>query len=256
LDPFASVIIIPAYNEENRIEKTFRSIRETFHDSKIVVVMDGCTDKTYEIVSGLADQRVILLVYERRLGKGGAIMQGLKNGNGSVIALLDADGATSPRELQKLIREVGQYDLVFGSRYLKDSKILANEPLSRVFLSRIFNALIKIMFWSMKGIMDTQCGAKVFKGSIIEKIKKDLFITDFAFDVNFIYSALRHGFRVKELGITWKHVEDNSKVSTDSFKLSLKMFLSLIRLRLYYSKFKGIIDTKLAKLIHYFYERL
>jgi len=218
--------------------------------------MDGCTDSTKEIIYGLADQRVLPLIYKRRLGKGGAIMEGLKNASGNIIALLDADGATSPEELLKLIHEIKNYDLVFGSRYLKDSKVLVKEPLIRILLSRSFNVLIKMMFWRMRGIMDTQCGAKVFNGNLVEKVSIKDFRDDFAFDVNLIYSALRHGLKVKELGITWNHIEGESKVSSNRIRLAIKMFLSLVRLRIYYSVLKGFLDSKLAKLIYQIYMRM
>ena len=64
------IIIIPAYNEENRIEKTINLILEYFIDVKIFIIMDGCTDRTQEIVHSFIDQRIIPLVYKRRLGKG------------------------------------------------------------------------------------------------------------------------------------------------------------------------------------------
>lgn len=256
LDSSTPVIIIPAYNEEKRIEKTFHLILETFNNPKIVIVMDGCTDRTKEIVYGLADDRVTPLVYEQRLGKGGAIMEGLKQAEGNVIALLDADGATTPKELLKLIEEIDQYDLVIGSRYHEDSKILIGEPLIRVFLSRVFNTLIRMMFRKMRNIRDTQCGAKVFNGTLLDKISKDLFITDFAFDVNLIYSALRHGLKVKEKGITWKHIEDASKVSARPFRQALKMFLSLLRLRIYYSRLNEVLKSEPISKFYKIYKRL
>lgn len=256
MNSLTSSIIVTAYNEEHRIETPFRLLLKTFKDSKILVVMDGCTDHTKDIIYTLSDHRVTPLVYKHRLGKGGAIMKGLKNAKGNIVAIIDADGATPPKELHKLIREIDHYDLVIGSRYLPESNVLVRESLVRIVLSRLFNALIKLLFRDMRGIMDTQCGAKVFRGSLIETVKNDLFITDFSFDVNLIYSALRHGLKVKEVGITWKHIEDSSKVSSNPFKLAIKMFLSVVRLRIYYSRFKGFIDYKIAKLINSFYQRL
>jgi hypothetical protein len=133
---------------------------------------------------------------------------------------------------------------VIGSRYTRGSKLLASETFLRFFLGRAFNAFVKLMFWRLKGINDTQCGAKVMKRYVRDEILRDLFITGFAVDVNLVYSAVRRGFKVKEVGITYTHIEQESKVSKALVKLVLGMLFSLVKLRVYYSRFRPILGTK------------
>jgi hypothetical protein len=149
-----------------------------------------------------------------------------------------------PEELSKLVREAEAQDMVIGSRYVRGSRLPTREPFLRYFLGRSFNALVKLMFWRMRGINDTQCGAKVLKRCVVDEILGDLFITGFAVDVNLIYSAMRRGFKVKEVGITYTHVEHESKVSKALAKLVLGMFFSLVKLRVYYSRLRPILGTK------------
>jgi glycosyltransferase involved in cell wall biosynthesis len=221
--------------------------------------MDGCDDGTSEIVLQMAKQysRLVPLVYPNRLGKGGALIEGFQHAKGDYLVMLDADGPTSPEDLYRLVEEAKSYDLVIGSRYMKDSKILVKEPLPRIFLSRAFNILVRLMFRRLRRLRDTQCGVKVLRRDVLEKIGKYLFITDLVFDVNLIYLTLLNGFKVKEIGITWKHNEMGSKIGRSYLKVSIKMLLSLLRLRIYFSKLNRSLESKLTQqLLRIIYERL
>jgi glycosyltransferase involved in cell wall biosynthesis len=243
-------IIIPAYNEEKRIIGRIQSLTRYFDrvvgEYELLVITDGCTDKTPKIVSEYANDnpKVRLFNFPERLGKGGAIIEGFKLVRGGIIAITDADNSVPPEEIFKLVREAEDHDVVIGSRYTRDSKLPVRETFLRYFLGRSFNALTKLMFWRLRKVNDTQCGAKVLKRSVVKEILGDLFITGFAIDVNLIYSAMRMGFKVKEVGITYTHVEHGSKVSKSLVKLMVGMLFSLIKLRLYYSRFRPILDTK------------
>jgi hypothetical protein len=109
------------------------------------------------------------------------------------------------------------------------------------------------MFWRLRGLKDTQCGVKVFSKDLIDTINGDFLIADFAFDVNLVYSAVRHGFKVKEVGITWVE-KDGGNVSRELLKHSFIMAFSLLRLRIYYSPFKGILNSQpFRKIANLFY---
>jgi glycosyltransferase involved in cell wall biosynthesis len=255
-------LIVPAYNEEKRILTRIQSLVRYFDkvlgEYELLIIADGCTDKTPEVVSEYVNNnpKVRLLVFPERLGKGGAIIEGLKLAKEDMIVITDADDSVSPEELFKLVREAEDQDVVIGSRYTRDSKLPMREPFLRYFLGRSFNALVKLMFWRLRGIVDTQCGAKVLKSYVINKILGDLFITGFAVDVNLIYSTMRRGFKVKEVGVTYTHVEHESKVSKALVELVLGMFFSLIKLRMYYSRFRSILDAKAMMKISSFLWRL
>jgi glycosyltransferase involved in cell wall biosynthesis len=251
-------LIIPAYNEEKRILARIQSVVRYFDravgEYELLVIADGCTDKTPEVVSECVNNnpKIRLLVFPERLGKGGAIIEGLKMARGDVIVITDADDSVPPEEIFKLVREAEDQDVVIGSRYTRGSKLPSREPLLRYFLGRSFNALVKLMFWRLSGITDTQCGAKAMKNYVADKIVEELFITGFVIDVNLIYSAMRRGFKVKEVGITYTHVEHESKVSKALAKLVLGMFFSLIKLRVYYSRLRPILGTKAMRKVSSF----
>jgi len=199
--------------------------------------MDGCTDNTVDIVRKFAKQNLSIntLVYDQRLGKGGAIIQGFHNINGDVVFLLDADGSFSYNDVLKMYELIDDYDIIIGSRYMKSTKMKITEPFIRKFFSRSFNVIIKLFFFRLKNIKDTQCGIKAIKRSVVTTTLNELVIPDFAFDVNLIYSALKHDYKIHEMGVTWTHVELGSKLSSNLLRISFLMLLSLIKLRLYYS---------------------
>ncbi|MGA3058970.1 MAG: glycosyltransferase [Candidatus Bathyarchaeia archaeon] len=254
--------VIPAYNEAERIETTLKDLifRLDYHSKfngnyELLIIMDGCEDGTLETVKGLIKDHfgVRAIVRPDRLGKGGAIIEALKYAKGDLIAFIDADGSIPSSELNKLVEMTDKYDLVIGSRYEKSSVLPRRRPLSRLVCSRSFNVLLKLMFWRLRGLKDTQCGVKVFSKDLIDTINGDFLIADFAFDVNLVYSAVRHGFKVKEVGITWVE-KDGGNVSRELLKHSFIMAFSLLRLRIYYSPFKGILNSQpFRKIANLFY---
>lgn len=259
-------IIIPAFNEECRIVKTlseWKSFLDTHFpgDYEILVIMDGCTDRTPEIVSDFArdDNSVIPLIYPKRLGKGGALYEVFRKAGGHFIFFTDADNSLPVTEFLKFIKALKVSDLVIGCRYWRGAPFISSLPLQRLLLSRAFNALLHIFFKKMKGIYDTQCGAKALRKSVFLAIKDDLFIFDFAFDVNLIYSALQKGFTVKSVYVDWFHFEEDSKVSGLYWRISLKMFLSILKLRIYYSRLRKMLYSHRFKnllrfLLRFLYE--
>ena len=242
-------ILIPAFNEASRICDTLRNWINFLDNNyagiyEIIVIMDGCTDETVDIVSEFAanNQWIIPLVYEKRFGKGGALLKAVKRSEGEILFFADADGSLPPREVTKFMKAIETHDLAIGCRYYSNSGYLVSLPLKRLVLSRIFNATLKFLLPKLKYIVDTQCGAKAVRKDAICGLKSsDLFITDFAFDVNLIYSMLSQGFSVKEIYVKHDYVEHDSKVSGNLFPTSFKMFLSLLKLRLYYSRFRKIL---------------
>jgi glycosyltransferase involved in cell wall biosynthesis len=245
-------LVVPAYNEIDRIEPTLKDLMFTLdHKLKrnanyeLLIIMDGCKDGTPERVKAITKNNlsVSAIVLPKRLGKGGAIIEALKYAKGDRIAFIDADGSIPSSELGRLIELTEQYDLVIGSRYAKNSVLPFKRSFGRFFFSRSFNVLVGLLFWRLHNIRDTQCGVKIFTKELIDTIRGDLLISDFAFDVNLIYSALFHGFKVKEVGITWIE-KDGSKLSDEFYKQPIFMALSILRLRLYYSNLKKILKSK------------
>jgi glycosyltransferase involved in cell wall biosynthesis len=244
-------IIIPAYNEAARLISRLEGIDNFFRDAlgkgayEFIVVTDGCLDETVEIAQAYAKQSRNLktLDFPRRLGKGGAIIQALDISRGDPVVLLDADDSVPPESVLKLIEATKDCDLAMGSRYVSEARLHARAPFLRFLLSRAFNVYVKLMFPSLRRIHDTQCGAKVVRRSVIDRIRKDLFITDFVFDINLIVSALQQGFVVKEIGIRYEHIENGSKLSGALARFLLLMFFSVVRLRFYCSRYRRLLEV-------------
>jgi glycosyltransferase involved in cell wall biosynthesis len=256
-------VIIPAYNEENRIVQRLASITDCFSkvyggDYEIVVIADG-NDHTHDIALDHARKtnNLYAFSYPDRLGKGGAIVEGLDRASGAILLISDADDSVSPEDLLKLVEEAKTCDLAIGSRYGRDSQLIVPEPFLRYLLGRGFNVCAKLIFWKLKGLSDTQCGAKAVRADAVARVRNDLFITGFAFDVNLILSLIGTGFKIAEVGVGWSHCKLDSKVSGNLVKFAAGMFFSLIRLRIYYSRARPFLETRIAsKVISFVWEHL
>lgn len=222
-------IIMPAYNEEKRIGNTLLSYANYFKNAEFIVVCDGCTDKTEEIVEKIAKnhKNIRLLHFSEKLGKGGGVYAGFMEAKGDCIGFTDADNSVNVEEFKRLLNEMKINDCVIGSRRLPESQINFSVPLVRRSFSGLFNKIVNILFGL--GIKDTQCGAKIFKRSCYEKIKNNLVCRGFEFDVELLWKIKKNGFGIKEVPITWNHDVDNSK---SRVRNSVKMFYSLLKMRL------------------------
>ena len=171
------------------------------------------------------------LEFKEPIGKGGALIEGLKLAPlCELIGYVDADGATSPQAFHDLVKQCGPADCVVGSRWMPGAVLHQSQSGQRRFASRIFHLIVQ-MFFRMN-IQDTQCGAKVIRREVVEKIHPALRISDMAFDINLLYAIHRAGFRILEVPTEWTD-KLGSKVRLG--KTSLTMLLSVIRLRLAYS---------------------
>jgi len=248
IDSLELTIIIPAYNEESRIPNTMTNIINYFDlymfgKYELLVVIDGCIDDTELIVTRYQKKHkhVVPLIFPNRLGKGGAILASFSRVRSKVILMTDADGSVSPDDLYKLYNEVCNADLCIGSRYSSTSKQIKHESMFRIFLSRGFNTLLHMSFWRLMKYTDTQCGAKAFRKKSFSTVYQDLILHNFCFDVNLIYSMIRCGFKVKEIGVTYVHEDEGSKISHDILNIIVNMFISIVILRIYYSRFRNIL---------------
>ena len=236
------LLLMPAYNEERRIEAVLRDYAQFFAKNysgkfQLVVVLNGCTDNTLGVVQkvGAEFPSVRPLEFKRPIGKGGALIEGFKlAAQGELTGYVDADGATPPRAFLELVEHIAGADCVVGSRWLPESVIHQAQADSRRFASRAFHFIVQVLFWL--NIHDTQCGAKVMKREVVEKVHDNLRIADMAFDINLLVAVKRAGFRIREVPTEWTD-KAGSKVTSSLFRSSLTMFLSVVRIRLIYSPF-------------------
>jgi len=232
------LLLIPAYNEEDRIEPVLREYAQYFRQSyegdfQICVVLNGCTDDTAGVIRRVAAdfQEVSWLDFPAPIGKGGALIEGLKLAPlADLIGYVDADGATGPDAFLELVKLHDKAHCVIGSRWMAGSVLHQSQTGKRQFASRVFHAIVQVLFWM--NIKDTQCGAKVMRRSVVERIHSSLRIADMAFDINLLYSIKRAGFSILEVPTEWTD-KMGSKVVLG--RTSLTMLLSVLRLRLIHS---------------------
>jgi glycosyltransferase involved in cell wall biosynthesis len=232
------LILIPAYNEErasNRccaITRNFfrRIIPANSRSSSCSTAARTTRSASSKSRGGFSRSRA--LEFREPIGKGGALIEGFKLASlGDLIGYVDADGATPPRAFLELVKNIGAADCVVGSRWLPGAVIHQEQTTNRQFASRVFHFIVQLLFWL--NIHDTQCGAKVMKREVVEKIHPFLRIADMAFDINLLVSIKRAGFRILEVPTEWTD-KAGSKVTSSLFRSSLTMFLSVVRIRLIY----------------------
>lgn len=228
-------IIIPAYNEAKRITNTISEIQNYFKkgapDFEVLVVNDGSTDNTAEVVKDFAKQfpqlRLISLPHNK--GKGFAVKSGAMESTGELILFTDADGSTPIAELERLnvALNSSDADIAIGSRALKSDKTKIKARLSRVIVGRIFNFAVNCI--AVPGIRDTQCGFKLFRRRVINELFEQQHFKRFSFDIELLRVARVKGFKVVEVPVNWHHVS-GSKVSVVSD--GLKMLIDTIKIRI------------------------
>ncbi len=234
------LLLIPAYNEEARIEPVLREYATFFKENyqgnfRLVVVLNGCRDNTLGVVQRVAAEfpSISWMDFPAPIGKGGALIEGLKlTSETDLIGYVDADGATGPAAVLKLLPYLQKADCVVGSRWLPGSVLLKAQPIFRQIISRCFHLIVELFFWLH--IADTQCPCKIMRRSAVEKIHPYLRIADLAFDVNLLVAMKRAGFKLVEVPIEWTDIV-GSKVTASLFRQSLTMFLSVVRIWLIYS---------------------
>jgi glycosyltransferase involved in cell wall biosynthesis len=232
------LLLIPAYNEERRIEPVLRQYGEYFRTHytgkfQLIVVLNGCRDNTIGVVRRVAADYPFIdaIEFAAPIGKGGALIEGLKLAPlADLIGYVDADGATPAHAFHSLVKRTSEADCVIGSRWIPGAILHVEQSGKRQFASRVFHLIVELFFGMH--IRDTQCGAKVMHRQAVEKIHSSLRIADMAFDINLLYSLKRAGFKILEVPTEWTD-KIGSKVTM--FRTSLTMFLSTLRIRLIYS---------------------
>lgn len=207
--PYDFSIIIPAYNEENRIKSTLLIIEDFIKSKKIsaeiLVISDGSTDKTNKVVAEYTDkiENLALLTYEKNQGKGFAVKTGIQNSRGAYLLFADADNSTPIEELPKLKKamEESHAQIAIGSRYLKGSNVRIKQSRFRILIGRTGNFLIRLFL--IDGISDTQCGFKLFTHRAAKEIFTLQKVKRFGFDMEALVIAKSLGYKVTEVPVSW-----------------------------------------------------
>ena len=228
-EPFLS-IVIPAYNEAGRIRDTLERVCH-FKESKpysieLMVVDDGSTDQTVEIVSGFPSIRLVR--NDRNHGKGFTVRHGVLEAQGEFILFTDADLSAPIEETDQLLSALQSSgaDAAVGSRALKRELIGIHQPLFRDLSGRFFNLLVRAFTGLM--LRDTQCGFKLFKSSSTRRAFAQMRIEGFGFDPELLFLIERNGGRILEVPVRWNN---NPATKVRFLRDSTRMFLDLIAIR-------------------------
>lgn len=226
-------VIIPAYNEEKRLPPTLRDIdkylkRQTYN-YEIIVVSDGSTDKTVEIVKSLMPEirNLKILDFKENHGKGFGVREGMLKAEGQYRLFTDADNSTTIDQIEKMWPWLEKgYDVVIGSRDIKGAVLDPPQPWWRRLLGFVFRLLTQIICGTW-GILDSQCGFKLFTSRVAEEIFPQCEINRFAFDPEVLVLAKKAGYKIKEVPVHWRN-DPQSKVK---FKWMVNMLFELFRIR-------------------------
>jgi glycosyltransferase involved in cell wall biosynthesis len=227
-------VVIPAYNEESRLPKTLQSIfaylQTRPYRAEIIVVDDGSSDRTSEIVTACREKYpgLRLVTNGGNRGKGFSVRNGMLEARGEIALFTDADLSTPIEEADKLLaalRERG-FDAAIGSRALDRSLIQVHQSVIRERAGIFFNCLVR---WIM-GIefSDTQCGFKAFRRERTRAIFEQQRVERFGFDPEILFLAKRNGLRVAEVPVRWSH-DSGTKVNVAAD--GMRMFLELLLVR-------------------------
>ncbi len=229
-------IVIPAYNEANRIERTLRTYHEYFAAKhmpfELVVVLNGCKDNTIGVVERVRKDlatNTIVIIDLPQAGKGLAIKAGFADAltrNNDLIGFVDADMATKPEAYDDLIANIGDNDGIIASRYMPGAQISPPRPAYKRYGSRLVYDPLK---WLLFGLSyyDTQCGAKLFKRATLETVNPQLTVAQWAFDAELLYLCKKAGYTVIEIPTVW---EDQAE-SKLTLKGGIRMISSLFQAR-------------------------
>lgn len=242
MQPFLSVVI-PSYNEKRNLERNVLDevilyLEKQPYEWEVLLSDDGSTDGTVELLEAFAQKHPQVRVLKNiHAGKAPTVTAGMLAAQGAWRLFTDFDQSTPISEIEKFLGYANDgYDVIIGSREMIGSK-RDKEPFYRHLMGRGFNILVQIL--AIPGILDTQCGFKLFSQAATEalftklsvygetKERNDAFTG--AFDVELLYLAKKYGFEIREVPIVWKH---NFTDRVSPVKDSLRMLRDIVRIRM------------------------
>lgn len=224
--PYSLVIVIPAYNEEQRIEKTLLSYFNYFRScanltTHFLVVCNNCSDQTVEICKHLQQDYPELNFMDLKPGgKGFAIKQGflkaLEYKDIDYIGFVDADMATKPPYFYELICKIEGHDGAIASRYKKGARVWPNRPFLKEIGGKFYNWVLRHNFHL--DVRDTQCGAKLFNYETIQQVAPNMKEIGWAFDLELLYLCQLFDKDIVEVPTTWSDIPGSSLVISRCYK--------------------------------------
>ncbi len=226
-------IVIPAFNESSRIPATLREVvacvRKQNWNAEVIVVNDGSTDTTADVVLEIARSAPEIRLVENpgNHGKGYSVRSGMLQALGEVVMFTDADLSSPIEEAERLFAAIaGGADIAIGSRWLESSRQTHRQPLYRQFFGRCFNAVTRAVM--NLPFADTQCGFKAFTRSAAQTVFQLQTIERWGFDPEILFIAIKRGFRVVEVPVSWGH---DKRTRMSYLKDGMKMLEEIATIR-------------------------
>ena len=234
-------VVVPAYNEAIRILPTIGAIAAHMSSLgepwELIVADDGSKDETVALLSDLHLANLVVLIAEKNGGKGSAVRRGVAAARGAYILIADADQSTPIEQFSTLLRAIthGHFDISIGSRAASGAQV-SSKGLLRRTLSFGLHVMVKVLFGL--GIHDTQCGFKLFTQEAARELFARQIIDGFSFDLEVLYLASRHGYKIAEIPVEWI---DAPGSTVDAAKVAVQFVVDLVGIRV--NDFRGVYQT-------------
>lgn len=228
--PYLS-IVIPAYNEEARLPGSLQAIAAFVQAQpyrvEVLVVDNNSRDNTSAIIADFAGRYDFVRgIFEGTQGKGAAVRTGMLTAQGDYRFICDADLSMPIEQIERFLPpQLANYDIAIASREIRGA-VRYNEPWHRHVMGRVFNTIVRLI--AIPGLQDTQCGFKMFRGEVAEKLFPLQTMNGWSFDVEILYAARRWGFRIVEVPIDWYYSE---RTRINPLRDSINMFIEVLRIR-------------------------
>jgi glycosyltransferase involved in cell wall biosynthesis len=225
-------IVIPAFNEEQRLPATLERIGSYINASgrqtEVIVVDDGSADGTVRVAESFRGKIASLRVVSNGInrGKGYSVRRGSAESYGEIVLFTDADLSAPIEEADKLLVKMDEYEVAIGSRALNRELIEVHESKFREFAGIVFNRIVRLIL--RLPFVDTQCGFKAFRREKCKIIFEQQTIERFGFDPELLYLARHHGLRTVEVAVRWSH---SPATKVNMFRDSVQMFLDVVIIR-------------------------
>jgi len=229
-------LIIPAFNEEARIQKNLgwilNFLKSQSYSSEIIIVDDGSQDRTVEVVRQIAqgNSQLRILRNNENLGKGGAVQVGMREAKGRYLFFFDADLSVPIETLPAFLAELENHcDVAIGTRQKAGARIEVHQPFYRELMGKTYTRLSN---WILNlGVSDFTCGFKGFRGDVARDLFSRQRLKNWSFDAEILYLARLKGYRIQEIPVTWRD-DRGSKVRL--WRDVISSFFGLVQIRLYH----------------------
>jgi len=224
-------IIVPSFKQEKTIKRDVENIKNTLdslpYDYKIIVVIDGRLDKTFEKLKQIKSSKVRVVEIETNSGKGFAVRKGIEKASGDIIGYIDAGMDIDPAGIEMLINHMVWYDadIIVGSKLHPVSQV--EYPLYRKIFSWGYRTFTRALFGFK--IRDTQVGLKLFKYNVAKDVFSRSLVKNFAFDVEVLALAYSLGYKkIYEAPVKLSFRGNSSITSANFWKIILQMFVDTL----------------------------